>query len=265
MPRVTLRMPSAQGVGAGQTATFRLPIGRTYHNLLLTYSGVTLAQMTEIRLVVNGKTQRRITGGDWQDSLNKFVKHAAANGVLRIDLDRSRMRLKGGEEFTAIGTGVQGDPQQITTMSLEIDIDAGAAAPALALKAIQSDPSPAGMISKLREFSYAPSAGGDYEIADLPKGDLIGRIYFRKAGINSVKIERDGFVVFERTAAENSLIQTDGERAPQADVFIFDPSELGFAGEQLATAGVQDLRITVNVAAGGAMPVVVEYIGPLGD
>lgn len=265
MPRNTLRMPSAQGVAAGQTATFRLPIGRTYHTLLLTYSGVTLAQMTEIRLVINGKTQRRITGGSWQDTLNKFVKHSAAAGVLRIDLDRSRMRLKQGEEYTAIGTGVANDPQEITTMSLEIDIDGAAAAPAMSLKAVQSEPTPAGMISKLREFSYNPAAAGDFEISDLPKGDLIGRIYFRKAGINSVKIERDGFTAFERTAAENSLIQTDGERTPQADVFVFDPSELGFAGEQLATAGVQDLRITVNVAAGGAMPVVVEYIGPLGD
>jgi hypothetical protein len=94
---------------------------------------------------------------------------------------------------------------------------------------------------------------------------LIGRVYFRKAGINSVKVERDGFVVFERTAAENTLLQTDGMRAPQANMFVFDPSERGFAGEALATKGVQDLRFTVNVAAGGAMPVVVEYIGPLGN
>jgi hypothetical protein len=133
-------MPSADGVAAGQTASFRLPIGRTYHTLLLTYAGVTLAQMNELRVVANGKVIQRVTGGAFADSRNLFIKRAAANGVLAIDFDRPGMRLKDGEEYTALGTGVADDPQAVTTLTLEIDIDAAAAAPVLSLKAVQSEP-----------------------------------------------------------------------------------------------------------------------------
>jgi len=264
--RVTLKMPSATGVAAGQTATFSLPIGRTYHSLLLTYTGVTLAQMTEIRLVANGKVMRRITGGTRQDTFNKFCLLSAANGILTIPLDRPGMRLKDGEEFTALGTGMPGDPQQVVNLALEIDIDPAAAAPALSLKAIQSEPRPFGLIAKYREFSHNPAAAGDFEIADLPRGDLIGRIWLNKAGINSVRVEKDGFVLFERTAAENSLVQNDsGYRASQANYFVIDPSENGFAGEAFDTRAAQDFRIIVNVAAGGTMPVIVEYLGGLAN
>jgi len=263
--RVTLRMPAPNGVAPGQTATFPLPIGRTYHTLLLNYSGITLAQMTEIRLVANGKVMRRITGGTRQDTFNKFCNLAAAAGILRIDLDRPGMRLKDGEEFTALGTGFPNDPQQVVTLNLEIDISAAAAAPAFSLKAIQSEPRPFGMIAKIREFTHNAVAAGDFEIADLPRGDIIGRIWLSAAGINSVRIERDGFVLFERTAAENTMVQLDGFRTPQANYFVIDPSENGFAGEAYATNGAQDFRLIVNVAGAVAIPTIVEYLGGLGN
>lgn len=265
--RVTVRMPAPNGVAPGQTATFNLPIGRTFHTLLMTYAGVTLAQMTEIRLVANGKVLRRILTGTFQDDINQFCGLAAAAGILRIDLDRPGMRLKDGEEYTSLGTGLPGDPQGVSTLNLEVDIAAAAPAPVLSMKAIQSEPRNFGLVSKYRVFTHAPTGAGDYEIADLPKGDLIGKIIIDDSivTVNSVRVERDGFVVFERTAAENSLVQADGYRVPQAGYFVIDPSENGFAGEAYVTNGAQDFRLIVNVAGAGAMPVTVEYIGGLGN
>jgi len=257
-------MPSAEGVAAGQTATFRLPIGRTYHALLLSYAGATLAQLSEIRIVANGAVIRRYAnGGTKVDTINQFNGLSAAAGILRIDFDRMGMRLKEGEEFTSFGTGFPGDPTPITTLSLEIDIDAAAIAPALALKAIQSEPRPFGLVAQYREFVYNAAGVGDYEIVDLPKGPIIGKIFINSANITRLKVEKDGFVVFERTAAENNLIQADGYRVPQAGFYVYDPSENGFAGEALTTQGVQDLRVIVTMAAPGAIPLTVEYIGPM--
>jgi hypothetical protein len=262
--RITARMPSAEGVAPGQTATFRLPIGRTFHTLLLGYAGVTLAQMTEARIVANGQVVRRYAGGGAKINLmNLFCGLAAADGVLRIDFDRPGMRLKDGEEYTSFGTGVANDPTPITTLTMEIDISAAAIAPVLALKAIQSEPRPFGLVSKLREFVYNAPAAGDYEIVDLPKGDLIGKIFIQSANITRLKIERDGFVIFERTAAENNVVQLDGYRVPQAGYFVFDPSENGFAGEAVQTGGVQDLRLICTMSGAEALPITVEYIGPL--
>ena len=265
--RNTLRMPGGEGVAAGQTATFRLPIGRTFHELLLTYAGVTLAQMTEIRLISNGAVLQRYLSGTFVDDYNQFEGRAAANGVLVVPVgDRVNMKLRDGEEFTAIGTGVvdEKNPSNlVTNLYLEIDIDAAAAAPAMSLKAVQSDPRVLGIVKRLRTFSYNPTAAGEFVIADLPRGDLISRIFVDDSvvGVNSLKIERDGFTLFERTTAENELIQADGVRVPQAGYWIFDATELGYAGENIVTKGAQDLRLTFDVAGGGAMPIVVEYLG----
>ena len=82
------------------------------------------------------------------------------------------MRTRIGEEFTALGTGVLPDPAagvgpQITTLSVEIDIDAAAVGPALSAKAVQSDPRPVGEIIKTRLFTYNPAAAGEFEISDF--------------------------------------------------------------------------------------------------
>ncbi len=262
----TRRMPGFEGVAAGNTATLRCPIGLTYQQLLITYSGVTLAQMDEIRVLANGEPIMRFTSGTQLDNINQYEGRAAAAGVLVIDFARYNLRTRQGEEFTALGTGDPNDPQKITTLSVEIDINAAATSPALSAKAVQSLPRPVGMIKKVRQFNYTVSATGDFEISDLPKGDIINKVVFdNHATIAStkLKVERDNFIVFERTTAENELLQTDGVRVPQAALAVFDPTENGHGAESLETAGVGDLRFTVTAGATGSLPVVVEYIAPL--
>ncbi|HHJ14270.1 MAG TPA: hypothetical protein ENJ79_07815 [Gammaproteobacteria bacterium] len=263
---VTRRMPGFEGVAAGNTATLRCPIGLTYHQLLLSYSGVTLAQMDEIRVLANGEVIHRYTSGSQLDSLNQFEGRAAASGVIVIDFDRYNLRTRRAEEVTGLGTGDPDDPTPITTLAVEVDINSAATGPALSAKAVQSPPQPVGIIKKVRQFTYTAAASGDYEIADLPKGDIINKVYFGNHATvvyNSLKIERDNFVVFERTVAENELIQTDGVRVPQADYVVYDPTENGHGAEGLTTAGVNDLRFTLNLTNAGSVPTTVEYLGPL--
>lgn len=263
--KITKRMPSFEGVAAGATATLRLPIGLTYEQLLISYSGITLAQMTGIRVIGNGKTFQRFTSGTRLDTLNQYHGRAAANGVIVIDFTRYGLRTRAGEELTGLGTGAPSRDMSIelSTLALEIDIDAAAAAPALSCKAVQSPPTNLGLLRHVREFGYSPSAAGDYEISDIPKGHLFNSVHFCSAQVSALKVERDGFTVFERSATENSLLQSDGVRVPQAGVFTFDPTEGGNGGETFQTAGVHDLRFTVAMDAPGALPVIVESIAPL--
>ena len=44
VPKTTRKLPSFEGVVAGQTATLRCPIGHTYHQMLVTYFCATWAQ-----------------------------------------------------------------------------------------------------------------------------------------------------------------------------------------------------------------------------
>lgn len=263
--KITKRMPSFEGVAAGATATLRLPIGLTYEQLLISYFGVTLEQITEIRVVGNGKTFQRYVGGLRLDMMNRYTGRAAASGVILVDFTRFGLRTRQGEEVTGLGTGVpsKDGSTELSTLAVEIDVAAAATAPVLSCKAIQSAPQALGLIRHVRQFGYNPAASGEFEISDIPKGHLFNTVHFISANVSALKIERDGFTAFERSAAENALIQADGVRVPQSGVFTFDPTEIGNGGETLQTAGVFDLRFVVSMSSAGALPVVVESIAPL--
>lgn len=265
--KMTRRMPSFEGVAANQTATLRLPIGFTYHQLYIAYGGTfTLAQMTEIRVIMNGQVVHRYAGGDLLDSYNQFQGRAAASGILCIDFDRYNLRTRAGEEVTSVGTGFPQDPTPLTTFALEIDIG-GATGPTLEAWAVQSVPAPLGLIRKFRTFQgYAPSAAGDFEISDLPRGDLINQMFFGESAnnIDRLRVQRDNFTVFDRTDALNTLIQNDGVRDP-ADFtgFVYDPTEAGNGAEGLVTRNVADLRFILTVSGAMSITLGVDYIGGL--
>ena len=263
--KLTRRMPSFEGVAANQTATLRLPIGFTYHQLWIAYGGTfTLANMTEIRVVANGQTIMRLDSGAVLDDYNTYEGRTAAGGLLCIDFDRYGMRTRAGEEFTALGTGAPNDTTPLTTLAVEIDI-ATATGPTLSARAVQSVPRPLGLIKKVRTFTFAPTGAGDFEIADLPRGDLINKVFFGFSAnaISRLQLERDNFTVFDRQELLNDRIQADGVRVPQADYFVYDPTEGGNGAEGLVTANVNDLRFILTMSGAASLTVGVEYIGSI--
>lgn len=265
MPLLTQKMPSFQGVAAGQTATCYMPLGRTFHQLLITYSGATLAQLNELRLMVNGEAVQRVVELTELDVINKFEGRAAASGVIVLDLERFGLLTRGGREVTALGTGHPEDSRPVQSLSLEIDIDAAATSPVLSMKALQSPARPSGVIKKVRKHTYTVSATGEFEISDLHKknGELINRVIFKHASIDGLKIDRNNLAIFDRTAAENTLVQNDGVRVAQSGYFVYDPTENGYGSEGLVTAGVQDLRFILDMSGTGSLEVTVESIAPL--
>jgi len=271
--KTTRTMPSFQGVAAGQTATLTAPIGLTYNTLLISYAGVTLAQMTEIRVKANGRQIFSQSAVDL-DIANQFNGLAAANGVLRMDFDRVKLLTRAGQELTAIGTGAPlntdrnspaFNPTPLSTFQIEIDIAGLAVAPALSAKAIQSAPRPLGAILKRRRFNYSQGGAGEFEISDLPKGDLIDKILIKQDANNLTRVimERDNFLSFERNPAENNLVQADGVRVPQTNWYVIDPTERGFGGESIVSA-VNDFRLKLTASAATNYTIYVDYLGALG-
>lgn len=271
--KTTRAMPAFNGVAEGATATLNMPIGLTYHGLILTRGGTvfTNANLGEIRLKANGREVMVMTGAQL-DACNLFDGHAAATATLSyIDFERPNLLTRAGRELTAIGTGYQQvlgkgradyNPTPISTLQLEVDIS-GSTAPTLSAKAVQSGPSPLGTLKKRRRFSYSIAGAGDYEIADLPRGDLIDKVWiFHTGNVTGVKLDRDNFRAFDRTDGENDLIQTDGVRVPQANLFVIDPSERGNGGEALVSA-VNDFRLILTTSAADTATVIVDYLGGL--
>lgn len=261
----TMKLPGFEGVNAGQTATLRMPRGRTFHQLYLSYTGVTLAQISELRLVINGDVHQRWKGADFLDSLNQFEGRSAAAGILTIDFDRYNMRTRDAEEITAIGTGDPEDTNPVTSLTLEIDIDAAASAPAFTATARSTRASSSGLIKRIRNFVHNPTAAGEFDIVDLPRGPLMNRVVLQSALITRVQIERDDTIIFDRTKALNELLQVDGIRVPNSDWFVIDPTEFGNGADGIITDGVQDFRIRLFLSGGGEVRSLVEYLDGVGE
>lgn len=278
--RITVKMPNSNGVAPGQTATFDLPIGRRYHNLFAEYSGITLAQMEEIRVIANGEVIHRYSGTQ-RDTMNQFDGRAAAAGVLVIPFERFNLYEQVGEEATALQTGSADDSGvAVTSFKLEIDIAAAAAAPSIKLTAEQSDNDPNTKgpgKSVLRVLPYSRVLGaGTPEVSDLPKATegpkflFVNRAFFFNAGnVSSLRIERSGFTIFERSKALNDRMQTDGVRVPQANVYVVDMTEAGYDYETIALVQPnklphQDYRYILTLSANATVIPIIEYLGVLG-
>lgn len=268
--KTTRKGQSFESVAKGATATTRLPIGLSYEKILVPFSGVTLAEMTEARLVANGETIRVWRDMTKLDLINKYdgLTAAGTSGILVFNLTRHGMRTRAGEELTKLGTGYprgNDNPNPITTLSLEIDVDAGATnAPVFGIPKLHQDlPMPTGAILKSKQYVYSPAGAGIYEISDLPKGELINRIIFFTPNnrITELEVERDNFISFSRSKAENELMQTMGDKSVQSGAFIYDPTENGYGSEGLPTANVHDLRFRLNMSAAEDIVMYVETIG----
>jgi hypothetical protein len=272
MAKTFRKMPSFNGVAEGQTATLDLPIGLTYHGLLLTLGGTFVpANITRMLLKANGRPIRDETGA-FINTANLFHgKQGITDNLLYLDFERPGLKMKGQEELTAIGTGMPANldqnselynPTPIGNLQLELDIS-GSTNPTLSAKALQSGARPTGAIIKRRRFIRNPSGAGDYEIADLPKGDLIDKIWIGHTGnVTSVYIDRDNYRSFDRTVAENSLMQLNGIRTPQTNYYVIDMTERGNGDEMLVSA-VLDFRLYVTTSDADTLTIYVDYLGGL--
>ncbi|MCG8392755.1 MAG: major capsid protein P2 [Pseudomonadales bacterium] len=274
MSLIEQRVPSPEGVAAGQTATFKCQIGRQYLELELMYSGVTLAQMTEIRVMANGKAIHTYSATE-RDKMNQYMGMAPANGILRIPFIRSKLKTMAAEVETGITTGVPGpDGRQITAFNVEIDIDPAATAPALEMNATQANPSAngPGTIMHIKRFRRNLSGAGEFEISDIPFGGpttiALNRAFlFEGSGetIDKVKVERNLRSIWERSKALNERLQSDNKLVPQSGMVVIDKTERGYGGDPIQLAGYNDFRYLLTSSGQQNITMLLETMGVLGD
>ena len=105
---ITEKLPNPEGVAAGGTAIFRIPVGLRLLELLLVYnynaSTQNVADFEEIRVYINDEVFQRFTGTE-RDTLNQFDRKPASVGVLSIPFVRHNLLTVGGENETALNTG----------------------------------------------------------------------------------------------------------------------------------------------------------------
>lgn len=282
--KISQRLPSGEGIGAGTTATFRIPVGQRFHSLQFIYAynagTLNLSHFTEFRLFVNGQVFQKFSATE-RDALNRFdlCPAATANGgVLLIPFDRLGLLQNEQQELTAINTGVADkEGRLINSMYMEVDIAAGATVTPsmLSLYAKISDvvAGGAGLIPYIRkEPRVVAGADANFEISDLvnpavnsPDKVALSRVTFvpNANAITNLGIDRNQYKIFDRTDNLNRHMQDCGIRQPVAGYYTIDTGENGIGTDVIQLYGMTDYRYRLNVTGAATINVLSEYFGVL--
>ncbi|WP_394131658.1 major capsid protein P2 [Shewanella maritima] len=267
--RQTKLLPSFANVAKGNTTTLELPLGMTYDKIHLSYSGVTLAQLKEIKVDVNGKTIQHFKDGDELQSRNKNLGLNVAAGTLDFHFKDDVMKTLEEARMFGLGTANADGHPVVQNVTISIDIDGAATAPVLSAHAIQSNAAPIGVINKVKRFPYALNAGVN-EIDNIPTNPnaRIARFTIKTdADIEKIELEVDSRKMYEMPKILGQKVQVDHGRAPQTGYYYVDLVLEGDMLQALTLVGVQDLRLRLHAkddtTASTACVVIVDYFDGL--
>jgi hypothetical protein len=213
---------SFSGVTAGETATISLPPSGLYESLQIEYKKAgtlaTVAQMiadiTEIRVVVNGKVQRRYSAKQLFMLLG-LKNHAVNDGFLNIFFAEPSRRSAEGED--SLGWGMA----DVQTFEVQIDLDDAAGAVTLKCKRnhLPVNNVNMGAIVKIKRHNIPVSSTGEIQWQSLPRLDRYYALHAQSTDIDEVTVEIDNTVKFDNTTLGNSDRIEQHGLTPQAGYF----------------------------------------------
>lgn len=262
------KLPGGVGVAAGAQASFSIPLGRRYHQLVFEYSGVTLAQMQNIEVRLNGVTFQKFRSGTELEVFSQFYGLPVQAGRMVLDFERMGLLNAANRAMTCVDTTRPGEGVIPQTFDIVMDIDGAATAPAFDVYGFTSVGNPsnnARVLKKIRTHSINVSATGDFEISDVVRSNVIAGIAFDTSTVDfdNIEIEINGLKILDAPKAQLNHIQDRGILVPQANWFIYDFGYSGFGDRILNAAGSQDFRVRLNATSTGALPYSVFYLGQL--
>lgn len=269
MPRRFTVQNSFSAVAPGQTATVDLSPTGKYHQLRLQYGTATVggptqanmeAEVTEIRVKVNGKGQRVFTAAELF-TINAYHGVAVTDGFLPIMFSEPWKRTIVGED--QVGWGMA----DVETFQIEVDIAGGALSPTLSLTAVKDVVNiPMGPIVKWRRFQVPVSAIGVFNLTSLPKSDAYNALHCFSGNIDDVLVRVDQEDVFEAVLADVNEYYAQNGFAPQASMFHIDFQATARLADSLSMVRANDqlvseYRIDFNMSAAVAFNMITETIG----
>jgi len=258
MARRLKKLPSFSNVAAGSTATLEMPRGLSYHQLIIKYANITLAQMKNIRMEVNGKVFQTYRDGTELDLINKhFSRGVAENGYMVLHFARPELEDLLQQRAFSLGT------EDISTLVMRMDIDAATnAGVTLEAYALQGQQAPMGIITKMKSYPVSYATAGTHELDKLPVPATarIAAIHLLTDKVTYAELEVDGNIAFEAPKELEAKIQKDAGRTPDASKFTMDFIKENDTAQAQVLAGVQDFRIRMQLSEATAFNVLVEYL-----
>lgn len=266
-----VRMPNFNAVAAGGTPTLNAPTNFRYHRLDLTYTTTTAggatqanmeAEISEIRLKVNSKVQRRFSAREAFD-IYGYRGIPFQTGKLPIFFSEPWRRTPGGEDILAWGM------EDVSTFQIEVDLASAGQTSTLSAKAkVDAVRQPMGQIVKWRKHNVGVTATGLVNVNTLPKNDALYAMHALSTDINSVVVQTDQRDRRDNTLADAQFDSTVEGWTPNSDWFHVDFSETGRVSDALLMTSedgqrkVQDFQVDFDMSAAVSFSLLSEMIGP---
>lgn len=257
MLQVVKALNSFNGVGFNSKASMSLPVGPTYNEIHLNTS-LSASQIRQVSVVLNGDTIIQVSGDDLL-MMEKYKGHYIENGVFVIPFTNPNAKNQNGAQFGGLVT-LAGE-----NITLEVEIGGGTGALTLDAIAYQT-PAPLDArrvwVPRIRTHTAQATAAGWNDFTTLPTNQFIflRRVYF-KSDLMRLKVERDNLILFDAKAAQQAYQQKRVGRFPQANTFIFDPTQYGFEqSDALNTGHNSEFVFSYEVDTAAPIAILVESI-----
>jgi hypothetical protein len=247
-----------KNVVASNTAVLNFNLGNTYDSVLTKYTGITLAQMKNIKVKIGVKTVMEFKDGEEIELINKFFNRKEKAGYLTLHFVQQYMNTLAQRQMFAVSTN------GIASFTLEFDIDAAAVNPKLESSVIIS---PAKLIVdnsrmlKFRRINSQAMVAGVNDMMDIPNIASIAQIFFLKDDVEKVELLADGIELLniEKETLQIYQEQARHERVPDNDYTCVDWTLGSTPHSAIAVQGVQDLHFKLTCTTAGVMDILIAY------
>ena len=258
MARKFNKLPSLTNVAKGSTATLVVPLGVTYHSITFDHAGVTLEQIKNIKVKLNGKSLQEYSDAAQLTEINKYYGRNIETGRFVLWFDRTEYDNMQLRRTTAIGTA------NIMTFQIEFDIDGAATNPVITATATVSQNRPSQMVTKVKKFVITNSQSGVKEVDSIPRMGAIPAMFLFNPNIVDMELSVSGTPFNELNKVQLQNLQRDYDRVPDGTKYTaIDFALEGDPTQALAVVGASDFRIKPEFSQAGSGVLVVEYLASM--
>lgn len=271
--RNLIKLPTIQNVVAGGHATLAVPLALTYDQIILVRKDCSNAEISNFKVKMSGDNIGTNTPVDVSSlstiaDLNSYYGRNetvtdANNGNTTIWFYRPEKKNEADRARLSVGTA------DLSSFTIDFDIDAGAAGVEIEAYAVQSlQVQPLGLIAKIREFPASFATAGKQEIDNITKGARIMAMHLGKADVSYAELEINTgsgkTTVVEADKAVLESLQSQFGRSPVTGSYThIDLDLLGNQFGPMPTAGLQDMRVKPTLDSSGQLTTLVEYVDQL--
>lgn len=250
---------SFSGVSYNSKAQVALSAGPTYNEIHV-FTNLAASQVKLINVVLNGEAIVSVSGANLK-TMESYKQNPDGTGVFVIPFTNPNAKNQQGSAFGGLVT-LQGEG---ILLEVEIGEGVGETPPTIELESV-SYQAPAQAVRtylpRIRTHTLVAGALGSNDFTAFPNSPMVAikRAYFF-GDVDRVKVERDGFTIFDMKKAWQNFQQKRLKRTPQAGVFVLDPTQYGFeAADAMNTGAKMSFIFRVELSTAGNVPILVESV-----